>query len=101
MDNDNRYDLDKLGTVLAVQNEITRSTLNMLKEQQKRQVRMIWSSMAIVAMAIAVVGLAVYCTFSSLDKITEQVNINREMILQNTEAINHEHSKEAGKGLSE
>lgn len=98
---DKTYDLDKLGVVLAVHTEITKDSLMMLKEQQKRQVRMIWSSMAIVAMAIAIVGLAVYCTFSSLDKITEQVNINREMILQNTEAINHEHSKEASKGLSE
>ena len=56
-------DLGKLGTVLAIQNEITRDTLNMLREQQKRQVRMIWSSMGIIAMAIAVVGLAIYMTF--------------------------------------
>ena len=79
---DDRYDLDKLGTVLAIQNEITRDTLNMLQEQQRRQVRMIWSSMAIVAMAISIVGLAVYCTFSSIDKISEQVNVNRQMIMQ-------------------
>lgn len=66
-------EIDKLGTVLAIQNEITKDTLNMLKEQQRRQVRMIWSSMGIVAMAIVVVGLAIYMTFSSLDKLTDQI----------------------------
>ena len=66
-------DLDKLGIVLAVTNEVMREQLNMLKEQQKRQVRMIWSSLGIVAMAIIVVGMAIYMTFSSLDRLTEQM----------------------------
>lgn len=66
-------DLDKLGVVLAVTNEVMREQLNMLKEQQKRQVRMIWSSLGIVAMAITVVGMAIYMTFSSLDRLTEQM----------------------------
>lgn len=66
-------DLDKLGTVLAVTNDVMREQLNMLKEQQKRQVRMIWSSLAIVGMAIIVVGMAIYMTFSSLDRLTTQM----------------------------
>ena len=72
MPNDEK-DLDKLGIVLAVTNEVMREQLNMLKEQQKRQVRMIWSSLGIVAMAIIVVGMAIYMTFSSLDRLTEQM----------------------------
>lgn len=72
MPNDEK-DLDKLGIVLAVTNDVMREQLNMLKEQQKRQVRMIWSSLGIVAMAIIVVGMAIYMTFSSLDRLTEQM----------------------------
>lgn len=66
-------DLDKLGTVLGVMNSIMIEQLNMLKEQQRRQVRMIWSSMGIVAMAIVMVAMAIYMTFSSLDRLTEQM----------------------------
>ena len=88
-------DLGKLGTVLAIQNEITRDTLNMLREQQKRQVRMIWSSMGIISMAIAVVGLAIYLTFLSLDKMTTQI----EMYHHGGPA--YETTQKADEGLSE
>lgn len=93
------YDLRKLGIVIGAHNEITKDMLNMLKEQQKRQVRMIWSSLAIVALAIIVVGLAVFCTFSSLDKITTQVDRNTKLILHNSEVIQDAYKSETGKEL--
>ena len=94
-------EIDKLGTVLAIQNEITKDALNMLKEQQKRQVRMIWSSMAIVALAVAVIGVHIYCSFSVFNTLADQVRQNTELSLHNAEVINNVHNKESSQGLSD
>jgi len=85
-------ELDKLGTVLAVANQFNRDVLEMLKEQQKRQTRIIWASLSIMGMAVAVCGLAVYMTFHSLDTLSDQVR-------HNTEVINHEYATEIGERL--
>ena len=62
-DSEKREEYDKLGTVLAITNQITKDRLDMLKDslvmlkkQQERQVRVIWFSVRIVAMAIADYG---------------------------------------------
>ena len=72
-----REEYDKLGTVLAITNQITKAKLHMLKDslvmlkkQQERQVRVIWFSVGIVAMAIAVLGMAIYMTFGNLEKLS-------------------------------
>ena len=66
-------DLAKLGTVLAMCNDTNRRALNLLEEQQRRQVRMIWASLAIVAVAFIVVGFGTFCTYSALDSLTETI----------------------------
>ena len=76
-DSEEREEYDKLGTVLAITNQITKDRLDMLKDslvmlkkQQERQVRVIWFSVGIVAMAIAVLGMAIYMTFGNLEKLS-------------------------------
>lgn len=68
-----KYDLDKLGIVLGAQNEVIKESLTMLKEQQKRQVRMIWASLAIVLVAFVVVGFSMFCAFEAFNSLTEQI----------------------------
>lgn len=82
-----REEYDKLGTVLAITNQITKDTLDMLKDslvmlkkQQERQVRMIWASVGIVAMAIAVLGMTVYMTFGSLEKLSSPATNGEKMM---------------------
>ena len=58
---ENDYDLSKLGTVLAISNQINRDMLDMLREQQERQMRMIWTSLAVVLIAVL---LGTWCVFS-------------------------------------
>ena len=77
MTDSEREEYDKLGTVLAITNQITKDKLDMLKDylgmlkkQQERQVRVIWFSVGIVAMAIAVLGMAIYMTFGNLEKLS-------------------------------
>ena len=70
MDND----IDKLGIVLGAANEINRDMLRMLAEQQNRQVRMIWASLAIVLVAFGVVALSMFCAFQSFDKLHQQID---------------------------
>lgn len=65
--------LDKLGTVIAMLNETNRRALNLLEEQQRRQVRMVWASLAIVAIAFAIVVFGVFCTYSTLDNLSHAV----------------------------
>ena len=68
-----KRDLDKLGTVLAMCNDTNRRSLDLLERQQKRQVRMVWAVLVIVAVAFAVVGYGTYCTYSALDSLTQTV----------------------------
>lgn len=66
-------DLDKLGTVLAMFNNTNRRALNLLERQQRRQARIVWTSLAIVAVAFIVVGFGTFCTYSALDGLTETI----------------------------
>lgn len=65
--------IDKLGTVLAVQNEINKNMIELLQEQQRRQVRMIWASLAIVLVAFIIVGVSMFCAFQSFDRMNQQI----------------------------
>ena len=51
-------DLDKLGTVLAMCNDTNKRSLDLLERQQRRQVRMVWASLAVVITSFLIVGLA-------------------------------------------
>lgn len=66
-------DLNKLGTVLAMFNNTNRRALNLLERQQRRQARIVWTSLAIVAVAFIVVGFGTFCTYSALDSLTETI----------------------------
>ena len=66
-------DLDKLGTVLAMFNNTNRRALNLLERQQGRQARIVWTSLAIVAVAFIVVGFGTFCTYRALDSLTETI----------------------------
>lgn len=96
-----REEYDKLGTVLAITNQITKDTLDMLKDslvmlkkQQERQVRMIWSSVGIVAMAIAVLGMTVYMTFGSIEKLSSPATNGEKM-------MTNEYQQEISEGTTE
>lgn len=100
MTDSEREEYDKLGTVLAITNQITKDTLDMLKDslvmlkkQQERQVRMIWSSVGIVAMAIAVLGMTVYMTFGSLEKLSPPATNGEKM-------MTNEYQQEISEGAS-
>lgn len=84
------YDLGKLGTVLAVSNQMNRDMLEMLKKQQERQIRIIWASLAIVLVAFLIVGIGTFCAFNSFNKLTEQIE----------GGIYHEASEESSERLS-
>jgi len=103
-------DLAKLGTVIAVSNEIHKDMLNTLaknqerleerlERQQKRQVWMIWASLGIVGMAVVVVGIAAWMTFHSLDKLSTQVERNSYRVEQNAEALKYEIEKAHGERM--
>ena len=66
-------DLDKLGTVLAMFNNTNRRALSLLERQQRRQARIVWTSLAIVAVAFIFVGFGTFCTYSALDNLTETI----------------------------
>ena len=66
-------DLDQVGTVLAMFNNTNRRALNLLERQQRRQARIVWTSLAIVAVAFIVVGFGTFCTYSALDSLTETI----------------------------
>ena len=70
---ENDYDLSKLGTVLAVANQMNRDMLEMLKKQQERQIRIIWASLAIVLVAFLIVGVGTWCAFNSFNTLAEQI----------------------------
>ena len=70
---ENDYDLSKLGTVLAISNQINRDMLDMLREQQERQMRMIWASLAIVLVAFLIVGVGTWCAFNSFNTLAERI----------------------------
>lgn len=70
-------DLGKLGTVLSMCLATTKDALYMLKEQQRRQVRMIWASLGIVCLAVFILGMAFYVSFTSL---SAQIEHNGELI---------------------
>lgn len=69
-----KYDLNKLGIVLGAQNDVIKESLLMLKEQQKRQVRMIWASLSIVLVAFIVVGFSMFCAFEAFNSLTEKID---------------------------
>lgn len=89
MHNDD-YDLGKLGTVLAVSNQMNRDMLSMLQKQQERQIRIIWVSLAIVLVAFLIVGIGTFCAFNSFNKLTEQIE----------GGIHYEASEESSERLS-
>ena len=84
------YDLGKLGTVLAVSNQMNRDMLDMLKKQRERQIRIIWASLAIVLVAFLIVGIGTFCAFNSFNKLTEQIE----------GGIHYEASEESSERLS-
>lgn len=72
------YNLDKLGVVLGVCNDINKKMLelntkaiNMLEEQQKRQTQIIYFSIAVIFMAFLV---TCYSTYT----LSQQVQLNTE-----------------------
>ena len=67
------YDLDKLGTVLAIANQTNRDMLEMLKKQQERQIRIIWASLAIVLVSFLIVGVGTWCAFNSFNALAERI----------------------------
>ena len=67
-------EIKDLGVVLGIANEINKDMLSMLAEQQKRQVRMIWASLAIILVAFVVVALSMFCAFQSFDKLHQQID---------------------------
>ena len=94
-------DLGKLGTILATQNGIIREALDMLKEQQKRQVRIIWASMFIIALAIAVTGATIFCAYNSFNTLANQVHTNTQLSVHNAEVIHNAHIEEESKEVPE
>lgn len=66
-------DLDKLGTVLAMCNDTNKRSLDLLERQQRRQVRMVWASLAVVVTSFLIVGLGMYLTYSAVEDLTSIV----------------------------
>ena len=66
-------DLDKLGTVLAMCNDTSKRSLDLLERQQRRQVRMVWTSLAVVVISFLIVGLGMYLTYSAVEDLTSIV----------------------------
>ena len=102
MDKDLDKDLGKLGTVLSIhsniiknQSDMFKESLDMLKEQQKRQVRMIWSSIGIVALAIFLYGLSSYMIMSSVQNINSQLESHNKIMEAVVNVRTHNDSKEA------
>ena len=65
-------DLDKLGTVLAMCNDTNKRSLDLLERQQRRQVRMVWASLAVVVISFLIVGLGMYLTYSAVEDLTSE-----------------------------
>lgn len=84
------YDLKKLGTVLAVMNNMNREMLDMLKTQQERQVRMIWASLAVALIACLMAGVGMFCTYQGFGNMNE--NLARHIRV--VEGQSHEAYKE-------
>lgn len=102
MDKDLDKDLGKLGTVLSIhsniiknQSDMFKESLDMLKEQQKRQVRMIWSSIGIVALAILLCGLSSYMIMSSVQNINAQLESHNKILEAVVNVGTQNDSKEA------
>lgn len=79
--------LDKLGTVLAVANEINRDTLELLRdshdklaEQQKRQTDILKTSMALVGGAFIIVLAALFFVGTTVCTLRDNVQKNTEAI---------------------
>ena len=66
-------DLDKLGTGLAMCNDTNKRSLDLLERQQRRQVRMVWASLAVVVISFLIVGLGMYLTYSAVEDLTSIV----------------------------
>ena len=97
---ENDKDLDKLGTVLAVSNQIHRDMLNMLKQQQETTVaeqadlrRMLERQQirqwGIIVFAILIMAMSMYQTRSVINHVDNVM-----------EALQHEHQAAIGTGLS-
>lgn len=93
---DKDYDFDKLGTVLAVANNMNKEMLDMLKKQQERQVRMIWASLAIVLVACITVGIGMFCTYQSFESMNESLSQHIRVM----EGQSYETNKEDSETLS-
>lgn len=95
-------DLGKLGAVLSIHSDIIRNqsemfkeSLDMLKEQQKRQVRMIWSSIGIVALAMILCGLSSYMIMTSVQNINTQLESHNRILEAVVNVGTQNDSKEA------
>lgn len=97
---ENDKDLDKLGTVLAVSNQIHRDMLNMLKQQQETTVaeqadlrRMLERQQirqwGIIVFAILIMAMSMYQTRSVINHVDNVM-----------EVLQHEHQAAIGTGLS-
>lgn len=81
-------DLDKLGTVLAMCNDTNKRSLDLLERQQRRQVRMVWASLAVVVTSFLIVGLGMYLTYNAVEGLTTIVK-----------EVHYDKNTEAGQGL--
>lgn len=79
--------LDKLGTVLAVTNQINRDALELLREsqeqlaeQQKRQTEILTTAMQLAGGAFIIVLVAIVLAFFSFNNLQSRVQKNTEAI---------------------
>lgn len=103
MDNDKSKDLGKLGTILAIHNEIIRDqskmmaeSLEMLKKQQERQARIIWAVIGMVALVIVLSCMSNYMIMNSVDKVSDQIKSTCKVM----EVVAHEREQANSKRLS-
>lgn len=54
-------------------NDTNKRSLDLLERQQRRQVRMVWASLAVVVISFLIVGLGMYLTYSAVEDLTSIV----------------------------
>ena len=54
-------------------NDTNKRSLDLLERQQRRQVRMVWASLAVVVTSFLIVGLGMYLTYSAVEDLTSIV----------------------------
>ena len=69
-------------------NDTNKRSLDLLERQQRRQVRMVWASLAVVVTSFLIVGLGMYLTYNAVEGLTTIVK-----------EVHYDKNTEAGQGL--